>query len=300
MPAKTVLIMRATGAQGRGAIQHLSQHGWQVHALVTDITSDRALALKALGDNITLYQGTWRDPASIEAAIEGCQSVLLIQMPSFGDDAEVQEAKLILKLAKAAGVQHVVFPTTMPLNNPNIREELEGSTVAPAVLNKGDVEDVIRVSGLTWTFLRPGFFLTNLLPPIVHAFYPEFKDRRFVNSYGPDCVLPLVDPDDIGAFIAAAFEDPAKFGEKIVSIAGELVRVDDMLRLLAKASGKPIDVVYRTAEETEKNKSNPFIAGHLVCIGLDKYVDMEEVKSWGVPLTSYAQFLEKHKEEIKA
>jgi uncharacterized protein YbjT (DUF2867 family) len=222
-------------------------------------------------------------------------------MPSSTDDFEAREARVVLDLAKVAGVQHVVFPSTLPLNNPNIREELKDSPVAPAVLNKGDVEELVKASGMTWALLRPGFFVTNLLPPIVYGMYPEFKDgRKFLNSYGHDCVLTLVDPDDIGAFVTAAFKDPEKFGGRTVTVVGENMRVDDMLKKLAEASGRPIEAIYRTPEETVKAKSNPYVAGHLVCIGLEQYVDMEKVKSWGVRLTSFAGFLEKHKKEVRA
>ena len=290
--------MRASGVQGKGAILHLVKAGWHVHALVSDASSDRALALKSFGQQVSLYEGTWKDPSTIAAALKGCQSLLLNQLPSFTDDAEVQEARVVLQLAKDAGVKHVVFPTTLPLNNPNVREDLKDSAAAPAVLNKGDVEELVKASGMTWTLLRPGYFLTNLLPPLVYWMYPEIKEGKMVNSYGPDCVMTLIDPDDVGAFIAAAIDDPAKFGGQAITVVGENVRFDDMIKEFTKASGQPIEVVYRTAEETEKAKGNPFVAGHLLCIGLDKFVDMEEVRSWGVPLTSFTQFLEKHKQEL--
>ncbi|KAF1842155.1 NAD(P)-binding protein [Cucurbitaria berberidis CBS 394.84] len=298
MAAKTALVMRPTGVQGRGAAKHLIRKGWRVHALVTNASSDRAVGLESLGHNVTLFQGTWKDAASIEAAVKGCQALLLVQLPSFSDDSEVQEARVVLNIAKAAGVQHVVFPTTLPLNNPNIWEQEKDSPVAPAVLNKGDVEKIVRASGLTWTLLRPGYFLTNLLPPVVYWMYPEFKDRKFVNSYGPDCVLTLVDPDDIGAFVVAAFEDPKKFGGQTISVVGENVRVDKILVELERVSGQTIKAVYRTPEETEKARSSPFVAGQITSIGLAKWVDLEGVKSWGVPLTTFAQFLEKHKDEF--
>jgi hypothetical protein len=69
MSSKTALVMRATGRQGMGVIHHLSKAGWRIHALVADASSDRALALKSFSSQITLYQGTWRDPPTIEAAI---------------------------------------------------------------------------------------------------------------------------------------------------------------------------------------------------------------------------------------
>ncbi|KAH7077481.1 hypothetical protein BKA63DRAFT_508368 [Paraphoma chrysanthemicola] len=294
MSNKTALIMRATGAQGRGTIKHLVQAGWNVHALVADATSERALALKTLGPNVIIYQGTWQDPSSIAAAAEGCSALLLNQLPSFTDDAEVQEARTILRVAQEAGVQHVVFPTTVPLNNPNVREDLKDSAAAPAVLNKGDVEELVKASGMTWTLLRPGYFMTNLLPPLVSWMFPGVEKGKFVNSYGPDCLMGLIDPDDIGEFVAAIFDNSAKFSGQTITLVAENVRFDDVVKQLAQASGQPFEAVYRTPEETEKLKKNPFIAGHLLCIGLDKFVDLDESRKWGIPFTSFTQFLEKH------
>jgi uncharacterized protein YbjT (DUF2867 family) len=298
MSTKTVLVMRATGAQGKGAISHLVKSGWKIHALVSDASSDRAVALKSFGEQVSLYQGTWKNPSSIENALKGCQALLLNQVTSYTDDAELQEARVVLKLSKEAGVQHVAFPTSLPLNNPNVKERYEGSPVAPGVLNKGDVEELVKASGLTWTLLRPGYFTTNLLAPILYWMFPEIKEGKVINSYGPDCIMTLVDPDDTGAFIAAAFEDPARFGGQIITVVSENVRFDEMMSEFSEASGMPLEIVYRTAEETEKEKNNAFVAGQVLCRGLDKYVDMDEVKSWGIPLTTFKQFLQKRKKEL--
>jgi uncharacterized protein YbjT (DUF2867 family) len=290
--------MRATGYQGKATISHLTRLGWNVHALVTDAKSDRAIALKAIGPQVILHQGTWKDPSTIEAALEGCQALLLNQLPSFSDDAELQEARIVLKLAKESGVHHVIFTGSMVLNNPNAREDYKHLSAAPAVLNKGDVEKLVQASGMIWTLMRPGYFTTNLLPPLVHWMYPDMKDGRLVNSYGPDCILTLIDPDDIGAFIAAAFDDPKKFGEQIITLVGENIRFDDMMKQYSNACGYQFEVVYRTPEETEKELANPFVAGHVLCIGLEKLVNMSEITKWGIPLTSFKEFLEKHKHDL--
>jgi uncharacterized protein YbjT (DUF2867 family) len=299
MPDKTVLVMRATGVQGKGTISHLVRTGWHIRALVADLASDRAIALKSFGEQVTLYQGTWKDPPTIEAALNGCQALLFNQLPSFADDdAETQEAHVVLELAKAAGVQHVVFPSSVFLNNPNAREDLKSLIAAPAVLNKGDVEELIKSSGITWTFLRPGYFNTNLLPPLVHWMFPEMKQGRMVNSYGPDCIITLVDPDDIGAFAAAAFNNPAKFGGQTITVVSENMRFDDMMEEFSKACGHQFEIVYRTEEETKSQMDNVFVAGHVMCHGVEKLVNMEEIRKWGIPLTSFKQFLEKHKQDL--
>jgi uncharacterized protein YbjT (DUF2867 family) len=298
MSPKTALVMRATGSQGRGAITHLIKLGWHVRALVTDASSERALALKNLGQHVSLCQGTWKDPSTIEAAAKGCQALLFNQYPSFTDDAEVQEARIVLKIAKDIGVHHVVFPTNLALNNPNVRDDLKDSVAAPAVLNKGDVEELVKASGMRWTIFRPGYFMTNILPPFVNWMYPGVENGKFINSYGPDCLMCLIDPNDIGAFVAAAFDDPTKFESQIITLVAENVRFDDLVKQLARASGHPFEAVYRSAEDIGKMKSNPFLAGHLLCIGLDRFVNLEEIRRWGVRLTSFTQFLDKHKHEL--
>ncbi|KAH3917585.1 hypothetical protein HBI56_109790 [Parastagonospora nodorum] len=248
MTDKIILVTRATGSQGRAAIAHLVRSGWNIRALVIDPSSDRAIVLKSLGPQVDLVQGTWKDPSSIEAVMRGCQALVFIQRPSFTDDAEFQEGHVILNLAKVAGVQHVVFSSSLVLNNPNAQEDIGHLSAAPAALNKAPVEDLVKASGMKWTLLRPGYFMTNLLPPVVDYIFPEIKAGQMSNSYGPDCILTLVDPDDIGAFAAAAFNDPGKFDGRTITIVGENVRFDDIVKAFSKATGRDIEAIYRTEE----------------------------------------------------
>jgi hypothetical protein len=129
--------------------------------------------------------------------------------------------------------------------------------------------------------------------------YPEMKQGRMLNSYGPDCVITLVDPDDIGAFAVAAFDDPVKFGGQSITVVSENMRFDNLMKELSNAYGHPFEVVYRTEEETKSQMDNVFVSGQVICRGVEKLVNMEEVKSWDIPLTSFKQFLEKHKQELR-
>ncbi|KAF2464787.1 NAD(P)-binding protein, partial [Lindgomyces ingoldianus] len=284
MSTKAALVIRATGSQGVGVTRHLLRLGWKVHAFVTNPEDPRALALESIG--ATPFKGTLGDASSIEAAIRGCNALFLNQMPSFADDAETREASSILSIAKAAGVEHVVHSTTLPLNDPEIRSKIGDSITAPAVFGKGDVEQLVQNSTIPWTIIRPGYFMTNLIAPVVAIMFPEMRIGKFLNSYDSSTILPLVDPDDIGAFAAAAFQDPQKFRGQIVSVAGEKLSIKDIIKEISRAAGKDIEIVYRTKEETEAEIMNPLIAGQTMSNDLDRLVDIEEVGRWGVPLTS--------------
>ncbi|KAF2111882.1 hypothetical protein BDV96DRAFT_551656 [Lophiotrema nucula] len=295
--AKTALVLRATGAQGVGVTKALLKASWTVHALVRDPEDGRALALKNIG--ATLKQGDLSEPSSIEAAIQGCNALFLNQMPTPKDGAEAAEAAAIIDIANKAGVKHVVHSTTLPLNDPNVKEHLKGQSLAFAILGKGDVEDLVRASGLTWTIIRPGFFNTNFIAPLVGKMFPDLLQGKFINSYGPDKPLPLVDPDDIGAFVAAAFQDPERFAGKIVNVVSEFEPVPYIIDEIEKASGKKVEVHYRTDEENEEEgKKNVMVAGQKTTVGLERFVDMDEVRSWGIPLTTLGEFLKKHKDAV--
>lgn len=143
--------------------------------------------------------------------------------------------------------------------------------------------------------------MTNLLPPSLGFFAPINEQGELVVSYKPEGVIGTVDPDDIGAFVAAALNSPEKFAGKHVPVLSELLTSAEIFDHFIRATGKPLQVRYRTEEENVAVKSsNPIALGQILTHGLEKLTSMEEVRSWGVPLTPFSEFLKKHKEEVAA
>lgn len=58
MTSKTALVIRATGSQGKAVVEYLTKDGWKVHALVSDASSERAVALKQFGELVSLHEGS--------------------------------------------------------------------------------------------------------------------------------------------------------------------------------------------------------------------------------------------------
>ncbi|KAF2712829.1 putative NAD dependent epimerase/dehydratase [Pleomassaria siparia CBS 279.74] len=300
MSPKTALVIRATGSQGKATTEHLLKAGWTVHALVRDPSDIRALNLKIMGAE--LHKGEINDIPSVESAIAGCSAVFLNQMPSLTDiEEETRQAGELLDAAKKAGVNFIVHATTLPLNDPNHAEKVGKSVVATAVLGKGKVEQLVKASGIPFTIIRPGYFMTNFIAPLVGYMFPTIRSGVFLSSFDPTTVLPLVAPNDIGALAVAAFEDPRRFNGQALALAGENLGLHDIATALSAVAGKDLKVDFRSKEDTAKESAtNPIIAGQLVSVGLEGLWDAEEVKTWGIPLTTFREFLEKNKDAVMA
>ncbi|PSN72092.1 NAD(P)-binding protein [Corynespora cassiicola Philippines] len=299
MSAKTALVLRATGVQGKAVAKHLANSSWNVHALVADKSSARALAVNEIGPSVTLYQGTWKSLSTIDAAMNGVDALFLVQMPDLSGDSELSEAKIILGIAKTHGVKHIVHVTNLLLNDPGLKEKASSNIAAPALLGKGEVEALVQGFGIPWTIIRPGFFMTNFMAPLVKFMFPQLGEGKFVSSYLPETVLPHVDPDDIGALAMAAFEAPEEYVGRVISIAGEKLSVEETAKQIGEAMGKELEIVFRSVQETEEaSKTNPLIAGQLLTRDMGDWVDLDEVQRLGVQLTSFKEFLAKNKENI--
>jgi uncharacterized protein YbjT (DUF2867 family) len=300
MSPQVVLVIRATGTQGTAVIKHLRKNNLHARAYVTNANDERALAVEALGAE--LHEGTLDDEQALRKALSGCTGLFLNQMPSFQDDSELRHAKLILEVARSAGVKHVVHSTSLGVPRAESIART-GSIVAAAISGKADVEELVQKAGFEqWTILRGGYFMTNFLGFTSKRMLPELsKEKKFVCSYKPDTLLPLIDPYDIGAFAVAAFRHPERFNNQVIPLSTENVRVDQVVKDLGNACGQPIQAVYRSDEETEAlAKTNPMVAGAKWMTDLYKEGDIEGVKGWGVPLHSFTEFLERENELVQA
>ena len=219
-------------------------------------------------------------------------------MPSWTDNSETREATTLLDIAKKAGMKHVVVSTQLGLSHPDVERIFRLPTLAPAVTGKIAVEKIVRGSGMPWTVIRPGWFDTNITLPLVNTMYPGLSEGKFVNSYAPDLRIATVDPDDIGAFVAHIFSHPDKYSGHCVDIASQELTVAEIIAEIERASGRRLDVHYRTAEENEKEMDNPFVVGQLCMKPLEGLADMEKIRGHGVPLTSFRRFLENNKETV--
>ncbi|KAL4886858.1 hypothetical protein BJY04DRAFT_212829 [Aspergillus karnatakaensis] len=296
----TIFICGATGTQGGSIIANLPGTNLKAHAITRDLTTPASQASLAAG--VTLFQGNFDDEPSLRTAMAGCTSLFLNLMPSFTDlTLELTQAKRIIAVAKDLGINHIIYSSGLVRRAEQSPYWDPASFVASVVKNKMAIEEEVRSAGFKhYTILRPGSFMSNYLAPFVHRSYAGLAEKgEYTTALLPESVIPLVDPTDIGKFAVAAFLDPARFGGKEVEIASELMVSEDVMEVLSKATGSEKKVHYMTQEEIDgQAKTNPFVGSQLVARDMAQGVDMDEVRSWGVPLGTFEGFLEREKDRV--
>ncbi|MFI9724131.1 NmrA family NAD(P)-binding protein [Streptomyces sp. NPDC052396] len=122
---KTVVVVGATGPQGRAVTRHLLGSGWEVRALTRDPEGAPAKELASAGARM-------EDVASLLAAANGAYGMFSVQptvgspgtAPDFSAEDEVRWGINVAEAARAAGVEHFVFTSVAGV-------ERHGSEVLP-------------------------------------------------------------------------------------------------------------------------------------------------------------------------
>lgn len=300
MAQPKVFVCGVTGTQGGAVARALRSENVSVTALVRDPSSPQAQSIEALG--VEIFPGNFDDTSAIERALTGCTAAFLNFFPDFKDlTAELRWAKSIIAAARAAGVKHILFSSGFAVGAPEKLKLWDANSImGKALLAKQSNEKEVRDAGFDyWTILRPGNFMANYLPPKV-AMYGDFvQSGVWTTALLKETKLPMIDEATIACFASAAIHNPTKFTGQTIEIADELIGPEQILEKISATAGRQLKAEYMPEAAIMEQKGNPFIVGQYAMRDLASFVDMEKVKSWGIPLSSFDAFLQRETENIK-
>jgi len=209
-----ILITGATGHIGKELVPQLHRMGRSIRVLVRD---EKRVA--QLDPSIERVTGDLNNPRSLGSALHDVERVFLVTF-------ETQQDINVIEAAKRCGVQHIVKLSTLEATDHKIK------------VGKWhyEREELIRASGLDWTFLRPGMFMSNSIDWWAESikgqgsvFFPGGKKGK---------VAP-VDPRDIASVAALALTQPGHNGKCYELTGSELFTISDMVQVISKVLGKP-------------------------------------------------------------
>ncbi|KAJ5584279.1 uncharacterized protein N7459_004079 [Penicillium hispanicum] len=301
MSSPVVFVCGATGTQGGALTHHLLANNIEVHAITRNPLSPPAQKLQSRG--VLLSEGDFDDEESLRHAMANCTTLFLNLIPTFSSlGHELEQAKRIIRIAKETGIKHLIYTGALGTTNPEkLRHWNPASPVAMLLLGKQAIENEVRYAGFDqWTILRPGNFMSNFLDPLVRMYQGLVETGTFTTAFTAETMLPMVDPNDIGRFAAAAVLDPSKFHQEEIEIASELMGAAELMQTLSQATGKHFQAAFLTDEEIQKQSAqNLYLSAQLAMRDMAQFVDINRVKSWNIELGTFAQFLEREKERVQ-
>lgn len=235
--AAPVLVTGATGKQGGAMARALRARGVPVRALVRDPHSKGAEALKALGAN--LVRGDLKDKDSLREACRGARAVFSIpplDIDSVGTNAEQVMGSNLVEMARASGVPQFIHTSVAGLRDfhPDALGWKDGRWDVHYWESKAHTERLVRQAGFThWTLLRPAFFMENFKRP--SALFAHWTGDHLVTVLKPETRLALIAVQDIGEAGAAAVLDPEKFHRVELELAGDVLSMKQIARILGEA-----------------------------------------------------------------
>jgi uncharacterized protein YbjT (DUF2867 family) len=224
---KVVLVTGATGRQGGAVVRHLLPKGWKLRALTRNPNSHAAQDLAHRG--VEIVQGDLEDVTSLERAARSVYGIYSVQdFWTVGAKREVQQGKNLADVAKKVGVEHFVYSSV---------GGAERNTGITHWKSKWEIEKHIRKLALPATIFRPVSFMETY-----HILEVEvgILKGKLADPIRADKPYQTIATDDIGAFVALAFERPKDFIGLELEIAGSELTNLEAAKVFSRVMGKPV------------------------------------------------------------
>ncbi len=227
MNKKIIVVVGATGAQGKGVVNALVHEGtFNVRAITRNPE-------KYSGKAQEIVFGDLNNVQSLKVAFKNAYGVFVVTNFWEGVD-EMDQVRNAVHAAKEAGIEHFIWSTL-----PDVESISNGEFEVPHFTNKAKADNLVRTAGFKYyTFVQPPFYFQNF----IHLMAPQPKQDGSTGWTLPidptKKVFHMADINDLGKVVAGAFLQPEKVGNGVyLSFATELNNFNDIMNAY-KANGK--------------------------------------------------------------
>ncbi len=224
-----ITVFGATGNTGSPLVDTLLAKGAAVRA----VTSDPAKVENLKAKGCEAVTANFTDPAALERACAGAERIYLVTPAHL--DMRRWKANAI-EAAKAAGVRHVVLATG-----------LGASPKAKVTFGKwhSETQELLKESGLDWTFVQPTYFMQNLLWQADTI----ARDGVYYDDLGGP--VAWIDARDIADVAAEALTGAGHEGKTYGLTGPEALTGEDIAAILSEVTGRAITCVPLSVEDSK-------------------------------------------------
>ncbi|KYF95402.1 SDR family oxidoreductase [Sorangium sp. So ce296] len=211
------LVTGATGNVGKELVEELLAAGEKVRVFTRD---ERKVA--HWGARVDKAVGDLARQDTIAPALQGVRAAFLLPV---AEADGIDHVRGFLAAAQASGAPRVVLLSSISA----------GAAEVELARRHAEREHLVRSSGLRWTFVRPGTFMSNTF-----QWARSIRAERVVyNPHGDGKTAPIA-PRDIAAVAARAMTTEELLGQALEVTGPELLSTPDQVEILARVLGTPL------------------------------------------------------------
>jgi NAD(P)H dehydrogenase (quinone) len=230
---KRILITGANGKIGGFLIPSIVTNS---NVCVRTFSRNEALVSRFQKTNVECVTGCFENAAEVRAAVNDVDTIVLITP---ANPHATTQAEMVVSAAKQAGVRKIIRVSVF-------KAAVDGPTSVTKL--HGETDKLIRLSGMAYTILRPGFFMQNLLFLACQSIVAEGK-IYFGTGEGK---FGMIDLRDIADCIEQIIVSNGYDNEVLTLTGPESISFQDIADQLSRISERPIDYVPITAAEVEQ------------------------------------------------
>lgn len=294
--SKLIAVFGSTGAQGGSVVRALlKSKDYAVRAITRNPNNDKAKSLSKL-ENVTVEQGDLDDASSLDKCLKDCYGVFLVTDFSahFTHNETKQGTNLIdcairnnLKQFVFSGLEDVQSVIGKPCLHFDYKARIEEYG-----LKHGDKINFTSIRLPAYYQVIPNMFLHKTNP-----------NEYIVTIPMGDKPLYLMNVEDLGECVKTVLDNPNEFKSKILPVAGDILTGDQIASTLSKYLA-PNKFMYGNVS-LEKFASFKFPGVEDITNMFEYYQtgkvvrDIENTKKLNKNVVTFAEWIDKNKEEIK-
>jgi NAD(P)H dehydrogenase (quinone) len=240
-----IVVTGASGHLGRLVVQGLLEKVPAERVVAAVRAPEKALDLAERG--VIVRKADYDEPETLAPAFDGAEKVLFVSSSEVGKRLPQHQA--VIEAAQKADVGHVVY-TSAP------KADTSALVLAP---DHKATEEIIRSSGLTYTFLRNCWYNENFQPSIEQA----ARTGGFIGSAGDGRVASAARADFAAAAVAVLTGEGHE--NKIYELSGDVAwTYADLAAEIGKATGNEIVYTDLTPEQHKAALTEAGLPAHVV------------------------------------
>ena len=227
---KRVLILGATGNVGKSVIKYLCQKDYSANLIagVRDIEKSKKILFEF--KKLDFIEFDFENGNSIDLAFRNIDSIFLLRPPHISYIPKY--FKPLIDSAKTNDIKEIIFLSV---------QGVEKGKIIP----HHKIENLIRESGIDYIFLRPSYFMQNLITTLL----PDILRNNSIVLPAGNSKFNWIDVENIGEFAAEMFENSNTYKNHVYEICGsENLNFYKVTKIISKTLSRTIE--YRS--------TNPF------------------------------------------